>query len=225
MLIVAGVMALVVVLIAAIAGGSALALRQRTTAQAPTPPPATPTVTPIMPGWSGYNPLVNDPLTGYASDWPDDTHCFVRTDGYHIKDGYFCYPGGSDVGDATTSVRAELFAGPLDMLYGIAFRIVNQPNHFAFYFFGVSADGDWTFGRQEGDTWIPIVALQPSAAIQVGPHVFTTLTVNATGSHFVFYVGRTQIGSADDPKLAEGYSGLTIYGNGEAVFTNFLVGV
>lgn len=223
-LVVGSVVALaVVVLVVAIASGSALLLRRRGIGQAPTQPAATATATPIMPGMNGRTPLMDDTLMSDASDWPNLSNCFVRSDGYHIRDSYFCYPGGTEVSNATISVRAELLSGPLDLVYGIAFRILDQPHHLAFYFFGVSASGDWTFGRVSDGTWVPIIAPQPSDAIQIGPRLFTTLTVNATGSHFVFYAGRKQIGTSDDSTLTEGYSGLSVSGTGEALFTNFIL--
>lgn len=223
-LLIGGIVALAVVLIATIAGGSAFVLHQRASSQTPALPVVTPTVTPVMPGMNGRTVLVYDSLLGDATDWPDDgTHCFVRSDGYHITHDYFCYPGNANVVSATISVRAELVAGSLDTLYGIAFRIVNQPKHFAFYFFGVSADGSWTFQLDDDGNWTPLVAPQPSAAVQVGPHAFTTLTVSATGPHFDFYIGRTQVGSANDSTLTGGDTGLATTGAGEAAFTTFVV--
>lgn len=218
---IASVVALAAILVLAIAGGSAYVLRQRVMPQASTL--FAPTATPTTPGMNGRTALTDDPLTGQAPSWPTDAHCFDSTDGYHIKDAYFCYPGGTYVSNATISVQAELRSGPFDAYYGIAFRIVNQPTNRAYYFFGVSPSGNWAFGRQNNDTWVPIVAPQPSAAIPTGLQQFSTLTVNATGSHFDFYIGQTQVGSADDYTLTEGPSGLTIYGPGEAVFTNFIV--
>ncbi|HEX6799494.1 MAG TPA: hypothetical protein VF116_17435 [Ktedonobacterales bacterium] len=223
-LVVTSVVALaVVLLVVAIAGGSALVLRQRGIGQVPAQPAATATATPIMPGMNGRTPLVDDPLMSDAPDWPNVTNCFVRSDGYHITDDYFCYPNSTSVSDATISVQAKLITGTPDVPYGLAFRISNQPHQFAFYFFGVYTAGDWTFQRDDNGTWTSIVDPQPSAAIQGGLQSVTTLTVNATGSHFVFYIGRTQVGTADDSALTQGHAGLTIAGRGEAVFTNFIV--
>lgn len=221
-LVIVSVVALVVVVVA-IASGSALVLRQRGIGQAPTQPAATATATPIMPGMNGRTPLMDDPLMSDAPDWPNLTNCFVRSDGYHITDDYFCYPNITPVGDATISVQAKLVSGTPDVPFGIAFRISNQPHQFAFYFFGIFTAGDWTFQRDDNGTWTSIVDPQPSAAIQGGLQSVTTLTVNATGSHFVFYIGRTQVGTADDTRLTQGYSGLTLAGQGEAVFTNYIV--
>jgi hypothetical protein len=225
-LIVGSIVAVVVIVIAAIAVGGVYLLRTDLASPAAGPmatATAVATPTPLMPGMNGRTLLVDDPLPGSTPSWPNGAHCFARADGYHITNDYFCYSGEAYVGDATSSVRAELFAGPANLLYGIAFRIQNTPQHFAFYFFGISSAGTWTFGRDVDGTWTPIVVPQASAAIQQGIRVFSTLTVNATGSHFLFYIGQTLIGSADDTKLTKGYTGLTVFGTGEAVFTNFMV--
>lgn len=213
--------ALVVVLIAAIAGGSTFVLHQRVVAQASPQPSAT--ATPVMPALGNRIVIDDDTLVDAAFGWPNDTHCFISAGAYHIKDDYFCYPSGTYVGSATISVKAEMYSGADAVPYGIAFRIVNQPHHFAFYFFGVAADGEWTFQRDDDGTWTAIVAPQPAAAIQIGPQRFSMLTVSSTGSHFVFYIGYTQVGSADDTALTSGSSGLTIAGPGEAAFNDFIV--
>jgi hypothetical protein len=186
---------------------------QATPAPSPTPTPA-----PVV--------VFQDPLLSNAFGWYVGTNCYFRADGYHIKNGYYCYPAGSRFGDATISVDARQVAGTPEVPYGIAFRIAtdgsNEPSD---YEFAIDGLGHWTFYKQVHGVASTIIGYTASSAISTASGAVNTLQVRSLRSHFVFSINGHQVGTADDTAFSSGATGLMVTGEGEAVFTNFTIAI
>lgn len=154
------------------------------------------------------------------SDWTNDSNCFFGSGGYHINAGYICYSPADKVGDAVTTVSVKQTSGPITYFYGLVIRRLSKGNY---YEFQIDANGKWRFGKVVNGTSTDIVALTPSATIKTGLNQVNTLSVQAQGSHFVFSINGTQVGSADDSTFTRGDTGLIGNDGIEVIYTNLIV--
>jgi hypothetical protein len=172
------------------------------------------------------NALFSDPLTSDINGWSViDSHCFFQDNTYHIKDSVVCFaPYTHSVSDASITVQAKQVAGPLTQLYGIIFRGSNRlagSTDGNWYEFAIDSDRQWGFFKSINGTGSIIVDETTSTAINGDRDATNTLTVQAEGSHFVFFINGTQVGEADDSTFATGAVGLFADSNTEVAYTNF----
>lgn len=165
--------------------------------------------------------LYQNTFTSEAADWGNDTNCFLGTGGYHVKDGYICNaPVGVQINtDVTVGVKQA--SGATNEPYGIALRITRSP--FSDYEFDVDALGHWTFLRCDANTCDHLVDFSVAASIHGGLNTTNTLEINATGSHFDFFINGTKIGQANDATYPSGLVGLAGAYQGECVFSNLII--
>lgn len=165
---------------------------------------------------------LQDSLTTKSNthDWAATSYCFFASDGYHVKSEYNCYSAERNFGDATITVTSRQISGDTGMPYGIAFRASKG----SYYWFAVDRKGDWAFFKSVSGTSTTLQDYTFSSAIRTSLSDTNTLIVNATGSHFVFYINGTYIAAKDDTSLTAGYAGVGV-GSGEAVFSNFSVAI
>jgi hypothetical protein len=172
-------------------------------------------------GPGGGTLIYQDALDGSTkSQWTDDSNCFFGSGGYHINAGFICYAPSDKVGDAVTTVATKQISGPITYFYGLVVRRVSKGNY---YEFQVDANGKWRFGKVVNGTSTDIVGQTASTAIKTGLNQVNTLSVQAKGSHFVFSVNGTQIGSADDSTFTTGDTGLIGNDGIEVVFSNLSI--
>ncbi|HEU4782347.1 MAG TPA: hypothetical protein VFS83_03310 [Ktedonobacterales bacterium] len=172
-------------------------------------------------GPGGGTLVYQDALDGSTkSQWTDNSNCFFGSGGYHINAGFICYAPSDKVGDAVTTVATKQISGPITYFYGLVVRRVSKGNY---YEFQVDANGKWRFGKVVNGTSTDIVGQTASTAIKSGLNQVNTLSVQAQGSHFVFSVNGTQIGSADDSTFTTGDVGLIGSDGIEVVFSNLSI--
>jgi hypothetical protein len=172
-------------------------------------------------GPGGGTLIYQDALDGSTkSQWTDDSNCFFGSGGYHINAGFICYAPSDKVGDAVTTVSTKQVSGPITYFYGLVVRRVSKGNY---YEFEVDANGKWRFGKVVNGTSTDIVGQTASTAIKTGLNQANTLSVQAQGSHFVFSVNGTQIGSADDSTFTTGDTGLIGNDGIEVVFSSLSI--
>jgi hypothetical protein len=205
-------------LLAALAGGAALYLARSGTTGHASAPTATALTTPTATLPSGV--VYSSTLTGNVTDWPNGGGCTPESDGYHITAGVACYPNLADQSDVTLTVTVMQLSGDQSQTYGVSFRRVSQSNR---YFFDIDSNGEWGFGKSVNGTDTFIIDATTNAAIQTGQNASNTLQVQASGSHFTFFVNGTQVGQGDDSTYASGKWGLEGSNNIEVVFTNITI--
>ncbi|HEX5159417.1 MAG TPA: hypothetical protein VFW17_19565 [Ktedonobacterales bacterium] len=172
-------------------------------------------------GPGGGTLIYQDALDGSTkSQWTNDSNCFFGSGGYHINAGFICYAPSDKVGDAATTVSTKQISGPITYFYGLVVRRVSKGNY---YEFQVDANGKWRFGKVVNGTSTDIVGQSASTAIKTGLNQVNTLAVQAQGSHFVFSVNGTQVGTADDSTFTSGDTGLIGNDGIEVVFSNLSI--
>ncbi|HKT38597.1 MAG TPA: hypothetical protein VJR48_09510 [Ktedonobacterales bacterium] len=165
--------------------------------------------------------IYKDALDGSTkSDWADDSNCFFGAGGYHIKASFICYAPSDKVGDGVITVSVTQLSGPVTHAYGLVFRRPSQGNYYEFL---VDSNGKWIFDKVVSGTTTHLVDFTANAAIVSGLNKVNTLSVQAQGSHFVFSVNGTQVGTADDTTFTTGDTGLSGNDGIEVVFTNLLI--
>lgn len=183
----------------------------------------TATVAPVATSTPVETVRYQDALTANNRRWPVVSHCQYANGGYEVTGSFFCYAPPGPLGDATISVRARQVAGPTDQFYGILLRGVSDSHY---YFFGVNAQGQWTFSLADNGASNAIVAPRTDSHVNGGLNASNTLTVRARGSHFTFYVNGAQVGQADDGSLATGQIALiNPTGHISVVYNDYLVTV
>lgn len=177
-----------------------------------TPPTATPSGTIIF----------QDALTSNAKGWQaDETHCFFKSDGYHVRQNYFCTaPVAIPTGDITVSVNVKEVSGSNDFPFGIVLRRSGEN----YYAFEVDARGDWAFFKSETNAtrYVKLRDFTANAAIRKGLNASNALKVVARDNMFSCYVNGTLVGQVTDSSYTNGQVGL-ISEKYEAVFTNILI--
>jgi hypothetical protein len=172
-------------------------------------------------GPRGGSLIYSDPLNGDSrSGWTNDSNCFFGSGGYHIKASFICYAPANQTGDGVTTVTVSQISGPITYGYGLVIRRVSKGNY---YEFQIDANGKWLFTKVVNGTSTDIVKFTANAAIKKGLNQPNTLSVTAQGSHFIFSVNGTQVGTADDSTFTSGGTGL--FGNDgiEVVFTSLSI--
>ena len=172
---------------------------------------------------SGPGVIYQDALNGSTKDqWANDSNCFFGSGGYHINAAFICYaPSPADkVGDAVTTVSVTQTSGPITYPYGLVIRRVSKGNYYEFL---IDANGKWLFDKVVNGTSTDIVKFTPDKAIKTGLNQSNTISVQAKGSHFVFSVNGTQVGTADDSTFTSGETGLSGNDNIEVVYTNLVI--
>lgn len=172
-------------------------------------------------GPSGGTLIYQDALNGSTKDsWTDNANCFFGSGGYHIKGAFICYAPADKAGDANTTVSATQLSGPITYPYGLVIRRVSKGNY---YEFSIDANGKWLFDKVVNGTPTDIVKLTANSAIKTGLNQANTLSVQAKGSHFVFFINGKQVGTADDTTFSAGETGLVGYDGIEVVFANLSI--
>jgi hypothetical protein len=170
---------------------------------------------------SGPSVIYQDALNGSTKDqWADDSNCFFGSGGYHINAAFICYAPADKVGDATTTVSVSQISGPITYPYGLVIRRVSKGNYYEFL---IDANGKWLFDKVVNGTSTDIVKFTTDKAIKTGLNQANTIAVQAKGSHFVFFVNGTQVGTADDSTFTSGETGLSGNDNVEVVYTNLKI--
>src|SRR5262249_24167785 len=168
--------------------------------------------------------IYRNSLLGSQSDWPDDTNCGGKADGYHIKgapdSSLLCAPDLADQADVIITVTMKQLSGTQDIYAGIA---LHRPSRGNSYLYGISADGRWVFAKFSSGTPSVLAGDAVTTAAHKGLSATNTLQVVAKGSHFTFFANGIQVGKADDSSYASGKIGLTVGGDIESVFTNVVV--
>src|SRR5262249_756553 len=179
-------------------------------------PTLAPTATPVV--------IYQNTLLGSQPDWPTDSTCSGKSDGYHIKSSressFLCAPDLASQSDMNIAVTLKQISGDESIYAGIALRRPSQGNS---YVFGVNADGRWVFGKFTSGTFSIIAGDAASTAVQRNLNAINTLQVTAKEAHFTFFVNGIQVGQADDSSYSTGKIGLLIGGAIEAVFTNLAI--
>src|SRR5262249_39702115 len=105
---------------------------------------ATPTATlaPTTTPTSGPQVLLQDPLTSNANGWANDSHCFFKSDGYHVNDSYICFAPVGPLLNTAVSVKTRQISGSIGEFYGLMVRGKSQGNY---YIFGIDSNGKWVF--------------------------------------------------------------------------------
>jgi hypothetical protein len=169
----------------------------------------------------GGSIIFQDSLDGSTKEqWTSDSNCSFGTGGYHISAGFICYAPTDPVSDAITTVSVKQISGPLTYAYGLAFRRVSAGNY---YEFEVDSNGKWIFDKTVNGATTTIDDFTANAAIKKGLNQVNTLSVTAKGSHFIFSVNGTQVGTADDTTFTSGKTGLAGNDGIEVVFTQLVI--
>jgi len=189
-------------------------------------PVATATATPLTPGataTSASSVLYDNTLLAPAPGWSNNQSCSFHSDGYHIKGFHLCFAPIGDQADVDVSVRLKQISGPTDRPHGVAFRHNSNPDR---YEFDIVSDGAWVFFKciAAQQKCVPVVDYRDNSAIHTGLNSSNTIEVRALGSHFVFSVNGTQVGTANDDTLANA-GALALVGddNTEVVFSHLTI--
>jgi hypothetical protein len=170
---------------------------------------------------SGPGVIYQDALNGSTKDkWANDSNCFFGSGGYHINAAFICYAPADTTGDAVTTVTVSQISGPITYPYGLVIRRVSKGNYYEFL---IDANGKWLFDKVVNGTSTDIVKFTADKAIKTGLNQSNTISVQAKGSHFVFSVNGTQVGTADDSTFPSGETGLSGNDNIEVVYTNLVI--
>ena len=172
---------------------------------------------------SGPGIIYQDSLNGSTKEkWPSESYCFFGSGGYHINAAYICYaPAPADkVGDAVTTVAVTQTSGPITYPYGLIIRRASAGNYYEFL---IDGNGKWLFDKVVNKTTTDIVKFTANKAIKTGLNQPNTISVQAKGSHFVFSVNGTQVGTADDSTFTKGETGLSGSDGIEVVYSNLVV--
>jgi hypothetical protein len=210
-----GGVVLVVLLCCALGFASLKALGGVTTAQN-TPVP-TATATPAE-----QVVYSNSMTTANANDgnWPNDSDCGFKSDGYHITTNVTCLASITVTSDGAVSSDVTQVKGTTDALRGID---LHRGSRGSFYEFGIDGQGNWYFVKYVSNQATVLDDVKPNAAIKTGLNVTNHLEVRATGSHFDFFVNGVKVGQHDDSSYPSGIPGLSGAKNAEMVYTNFKV--
>jgi hypothetical protein len=167
------------------------------------------------------SPIFTDPLTSNANGWSNDTNCFFRSDGYHIKGGWICYAPTGIPNNFTVQVRVKRVSGPVGDGYGIAFRRVSTGTE---YLFVIDGYGHWRVDKCVTDTCSTLIDWSSSGgAIHSAINSENTLEVDANGSHFDFFANGAKIGQLSDSTFTTGDCGLAGGSGSEVVFSSLVI--
>jgi hypothetical protein len=210
-----GVIAAVVVVLAACTGGTLVAIHSlRPVSAATRGPSASPTIT--------ASKVYSNTFASNADDWAQiPQHCFLATDGYHAAGGYYCTVPVVEQDNVDISVKVQQVGGPTNRSYGLAFRQQDKDNYYAFMILSV---GEWVFIRcVKADCTTPVY-FTATEAIRTGLGIINTIEVRATGSHFAFLVNGIGVGTFVDTTFTFGKVSLIATGSTiDCAFTDLVI--
>ncbi len=178
------------------------------------------------------NVLYANDMTTPGGGWIDDgSQCYFSNQGYHVYSAFahamaWCYSGQQSFSNVVMTAQATLLHGDI---YGLVFRL--SPFSKSFYALELNKQGEYRFVMAQGSNplnWLTLIDWTRSTAIQSGYNHTNTFLVQATGSHFRFYINKQLIvPSFSDSTYSDGLLGFLAGGdNGdgtEAVFNNVWV--
>jgi len=218
-----GVLALIIILVVALTLGSH---HTPTAAISHTPTPTShhsATATPQATATAAVQVVFQDSLAASDRKWFTSGNSYFANGGYTVQGYWITYAPTNNLSNVTISVRTRQISGPTDQFYGIVFR---GGNGNTYYFFGVSANQQWTFSIGAPRNGKAIVAPTSNSHIAAGLGASNTLTVTAQGSHFVFTVNGVMVGQASDGTISSGTIALAVpVDHLTVVYNNFVVDV
>ncbi len=211
-----GVIALVVVVLAACTGGTLFAIHSLGQARVTGTP--TPVVSPTLSSTKVYS----NTFASNADGWLQDPgHCYLGSDGYHAAAGYYCTAPTVEQDNVDISVKAQQVSGPTTQGYGLVFRLQDKDNFYAFMIVG---NGEWVVLRCVNDDCTTPVYFTANDAIKGGLNTINTIKVVATGSHFVFFVNGVTVGDLVDTTFSFGKVGFIAGGTTiDCAFTDLVI--
>ena len=220
-----GIVALVVVVLAACTGGTIWAIHslgQVTTIGAlPTVTTASRTPTPLPSPTAARTLLYQNTFASGADGWSNDAgNCFWKSDGYHAANGYECYAPTGVQTAVDISVQVQQLSGDPNAPFGLVFGLDAQGNDYQYM---IVSDSAWVLFRCAPDSCKPAVDYTDNAVILGGLHTANTLEALVQGTHFDFFVDGTKVGSYDDPNYISGRLGVAAGTSVESVFTNLVI--
>ena len=220
-----GIVALVVVALAACTGGTLFAIHslgQATPIGAlPTVTTASRTPTPLPSPTAARTLIYQNTFASGADGWSNDAgNCFWKSDGYHAANGYECYAPTGVQTSVDISVQAQQLSGDLNAPFGLVFGLDAQGNDYQYMIVSNSA---WVLFRCAPASCKPAINYTDNAVIRGGLHTANTLEALVQGTHFDFFVNGTKVGSYDDPNYLSGRVGVAAGTSIESVFTNLVI--
>jgi serine/threonine protein kinase len=178
------------------------------------------------------NVLYANDMTMPGGGWIDDgSQCYFSNQGYHVYSAFahamaWCYSGQQAFSSVIITAQATLLRGDI---YGLVFRL--SPFSKSFYALELNSQGEYRFVMAQGSNplnWLTLIDWTHSAAIQSGYRHTNIFLVQATGTHFRFYVNKQLIvPSFSDSTYSGGLLGFLAGGDSgggtEAVFNNVWV--
>ena len=170
------------------------------------------------------NEVYSNDFSSNAAGWADDSHCFLKDDGFHVTSDYICYAPIGNYSDIDVKAQVKQLSGPTNTPISIEFRLLNSGTNHTSYVFAVTSDGRWEFAKCGGGACARPVNFRGSSAINKGIGATNTLEVYAKGSHMDFFINGKVVGSLDDSTYSTGMVGLFCGDGMECVFTNLFIG-
>jgi hypothetical protein len=217
-----GLVALVVVVLVACAGGTVLAVRALgPQLSALSKSRATSTATTTATSGGPGSLILASPFASDAKGWPVITGgCFFGSGGYHTAAGYACYAPAGTVTNFDATVTVRQLNGAVTSPYGFLFRREGPGNS---YQFDVTATGKWAFFVCKDRKCRKLIDWTSSTLLHTGLNMANTLEVVAKGSHFALFINETQVGSYDDTTHPSGEVGFGESKDSECILTNFIL--
>lgn len=216
-----GIIALIVVILGACTGGAFLGIRALQQPASPSPSSAAaPLSTPVI--------VYGNTFASQDNGWFDDgsDSCFLKDDGYHIRDSHICFAPIGTESDVDIRVDVKQISGPGRFPLGIAFRATedNTAKH-SYYIFEITTNGFWELLRCANTTCDRLINYENASAIHTGLGSLNSLEVYAKGSQIVLFINGQMVDTFDDTTYSFGKIGLLCGDSSECVFTNLLIGV
>jgi hypothetical protein len=162
--------------------------------------------------------------SGSAAGWIDDSHCFLKNDGYHIND-YACYAPLGNYSDVDIKIQLKQISGPTDSPMGVMFRLQEEGSSYGVYLFAITSAGYWEFANCNFESdCTRLVNFRRESASNTGIGASNTLEVYAKGAHMDFFINGKAVGSLNDATYSTGEIGLLAGDGMECVFTNLFIG-
>lgn len=172
-------------------------------------------------------PLFADSLSSNDGHWDTSAMCVFTGGSYHVLVEQasrirLCGFRGPTFGNVAIQVDVSLLSGNNA---GLLFRVNNSGNQLQFYFFNITKQGEFFFGRPSGGSFVPLIPLTKTGAIAAANQK-NTLLVIAKGSDFKLYINGIFVGEAQDSASSSGEIGFIVGTldsdpRGDASFANF----
>lgn len=170
------------------------------------------------------NEVYSNDFSSNAAGWADDSHCFLKDDGFHVTSDYICYAPIGNYSDIDVKAQVKQLSGPTNTPIGIEFRLLDSGTSHTLYVFAVTSDGRWEFAKCGGGACTRPVNFRSESVINKGIGAANTLEVYAKGSHMDFFINGKAVGSLDDSTYSTGMVGLFCGDGMECVFTSLFIG-